>query len=902
MAIGGERVADNAALQRIMDDPVHNSIFDLGSDGKSKASRTEVRAALREAFKDASLWDKTYFRFKVGKLMETKYGVKRCLIACNIRDKYGDSIADKKLAAKAYILERVLTPLGENYSLVMQCVMTGSEFCKTALDPAEPGDETRLSPLQSKIKDKLAEIAAQEGGKDVLKDLVKKAEAISADGLSKYIAGQAANKLVTLVGGNAAGEAAGQAAEKAVPVVGWALLIAQVATVASTIGPMLQYLGYAANSAAAVQMYSGFQTVASEAKSGHMDITELGSFNDALTTNTDPDSTDKVDATQTPVYASMFGDKTNTTTTSLLNTFLPGTAYADSTSTKSPYKCDGGSGVPAGKLICPEEQLDRGNPALNDISSFTNSIPGMGVIRTVVNTINNLIGSAFNTACKITPGCSAAMGAIGKATGGIFNWLEHKLIQSPFSSTNGGRNFDMMAAGSDVSNNDSCQTNLGCARVSPTVVAQQQNEQIAEEKAQFDSMPIFARMFSTDSQYSLVSRLALTMPTNLVTASNSGLGSLLSDPLGKLSSAFSSIFTGNHAFADATPTEDAFGVPQTGYTAVPKDPEAFWDANCVNGPLAKYDAGSDSLDISDWLNNPSNASQDPNTGTLVYHNTNACQLIYSSVQSAGAMFDPSLVAKEANQDPSGGTTDTSGGTVTTLNTSAAETAAKNATTSNVKVGYALYDSTGKILSSYSAGNANYGASITKSMLLVAYLQQVGNGTLSAAAKSNLTAMIENSDNAAANWVYHQLKNPTADVNKVASDAGMSGFKLDTSDSTYVLGQSTVTADDFAKFFSGIDTRLAGPQQAFGLGLLSHLSAADQNGLLQAGLPGTVYSKEGWKPEPSGTRGAPYIVNQAAQFSSGGKVYGIAVTVSGTKDQASGEAIVKSVASALVSGK
>jgi hypothetical protein len=160
-------------------------------------------------------------------------------------------------------------------------------------------------------------------------------------------------------------------------------------------------------------------------------------------------------------------------------------------------------------------------------------------------------------------------------------------------------------------------------------------------------------------------------------------------------------------------------------------------------------------------------------------------------------------------------------------------------------------------------------------------------------------MIENSDNAASNWVYGQLSGGSGAVNKVASDAGMSGFKIDTSDSTYVLGQSTITAGDFAKFFARIDTLLAGPQQSFGLGLLSHLSAADQTGLLQAGLPGTVYSKEGWKPESSGSRGAPYIVNQAAQFSLNGKAYGIAVTVGGTANQASGEAIVQSIAKALV---
>ncbi len=161
-------------------------------------------------------------------------------------------------------------------------------------------------------------------------------------------------------------------------------------------------------------------------------------------------------------------------------------------------------------------------------------------------------------------------------------------------------------------------------------------------------------------------------------------------------------------------------------------------------------------------------------------------------------------------------------------------------------------------------------------------------------------MIENSDNASADWVYSHLSNGSSDVKAVASAAGMSGFSIDTSDPVYVLGQSKITADDFAKFFSKIDTLTPDSQKSFGLDLLSHLSSADQNGLLQAGLPGTVYSKEGWKPETVASDGAPYVVNQAAQFSSGGTTYGVAVTVSGTSDQASGEAIVKNVVSALIS--
>lgn len=245
-------------------------------------------------------------------------------------------------------------------------------------------------------------------------------------------------------------------------------------------------------------------------------------------------------------------------------------------------------------------------------------------------------------------------------------------------------------------------------------------------------------------------------------------------------------------------------------------------------------------------------------------------------------------------------TNTSAPDNVTINQQAAQQIARQ---SGVNVGYALYDSSGKLLANYNDTFENYGASITKSMLLVAYLKQVGSGTLSSDAKTELTNMIENSDNASADWVYNHLNSGNTAVNNVAQDAGMKGFKLSTSDPVYVLGQSQITANDFAKFFSKIDTMFPAQQKDFALNLLSNITP--QAGLLQAGLPGTVYSKEGWKAEPDSTNpfgqeGAPYVVNQAGQFSGGDTTYGIAVTVAGTANESSGETIIKNVASALVS--
>lgn len=280
-------------------------------------------------------------------------------------------------------------------------------------------------------------------------------------------------------------------------------------------------------------------------------------------------------------------------------------------------------------------------------------------------------------------------------------------------------------------------------------------------------------------------------------------------------------------------------------------------------------------------------------------------------------YDPSQTCASGNT--SSATDDTSSSSNNdsgiAINSQAALQAAQQASTGSTKVGYALYDSTGNLLASYNDTFENYGASITKAMILVAYLNQVGSGTLTSSETTNVTGMIEDSNDTDANNVYGYLDNPASQIQAVAQQAGMSGFKYnDQADSTYFLGQSQITANDFAKFFSKIDTMFPATQKSFALNLLSNIT--QQVGLLQAGLPGTVYSKEGWKPEPGGpatndlarsgnpnpfgNEGAPWIVNQAAQFSSGSTTYGVAVTVGGAPDQTTGETIVKNVVSALIS--
>jgi hypothetical protein len=232
-----------------------------------------------------------------------------------------------------------------------------------------------------------------------------------------------------------------------------------------------------------------------------------------------------------------------------------------------------------------------------------------------------------------------------------------------------------------------------------------------------------------------------------------------------------------------------------------------------------------------------------------------------------------------------------------LNLRAARAAAFSEMSAGYRVGFALVTSSGQTLASVNQNAQNYGASITKSMLLVAFLEDHATQGLDSESIQELTAMIEVSDNEAADWVYAHLSSPSREVEDVASAAGMTGFRLDLSDPVYVLGQSLVTAHGFAQFFANIQSMMPARYRKFGMNLLGHVE--QRVGLLAAGLPGTVFSKEGWKPEGSGLLGAPYVVNQAAQFSCRGVRYGIAVTVGHAEDETSAEAVVQRIASSLM---
>jgi hypothetical protein len=606
----------NKALRDLLNSPANHSIFDVAnSTGSGSASRQEVRLAVRNALKDATFYDKTFYRLKVMKLLASKYGLNFCVVACNLSDTAHNKISDAKLTAKAKLYQRMLP---EKWGLVMTCVMSG---CITdSLLDASPGDTERLTPFQKDFQTQLANFA-KKFPNESLPDLIKKSNDISKDGFKKYIAREAVKALVGKVGGSdAAALAAGETAEKAMGPIGWIVFALQVLNGATKIGPILQYAGYAASVATAVEVYQTYNTVSSECKSGHCSMTELGSFSNALETNLSGSKTNSVSFTASPLYNAYFGSDTPTTA-SIFSSLLPGTASADGEAMDIP--CDDGSLLPKRQLVCPEMHFDQnGSKVASAVSDTLNLVPGLSAVTGWISKIISAPASALGSLIEKIPGVDTVMGWAGDLVGGPLSWVMDKLITTP-GVDSGARQIDMVIAGAEKAGADATKA-VGGVTGSTAAVNAIQNEAVAEAKAQFDSQPLLARMFSTSSPYSFISRLAIAMPTNLVTAAHSGLASLLTDPFSRLTSLVSTAFSPQNVFADSTVPEQ-FGITQYVFpeSAMPNDPEAYWDANCQGDFMTP------------WLN-----SQQFNdkTGEADAHTPNPCLLIQATTQAAGVLF------------------------------------------------------------------------------------------------------------------------------------------------------------------------------------------------------------------------------------------------------------------------
>ena len=178
------------------------------------------------------------------------------------------------------------------------------------------------------------------------------------------------------------------------------------------------------------------------------------------------------------------------------------------------------------------------------------------------------------------------------------------------------------------------------------------------------------------------------------------------------------------------------------------------------------------------------------------------------------------------------------------------------------VGVAVVNSRG-VLRGYNAHRQFQSASLSKAMLLVAYLRR--HPRPAPAMRATLTTMIEESDNASADIVYDVVGN--SGLRSVARIAGMRDFETGTS-----WIDAEVTAADQARFFYRYQRYLPARSMAFARRLLSSIIAEQRWGIPAAAGPAgwNVFFKGGWLGEDN------TVMNQAAWLERDGVHWSLAV--------------------------
>jgi endonuclease/exonuclease/phosphatase family metal-dependent hydrolase len=589
-------------------------------------SRAEVRREVRRAVLGETRWKTSMHYWSVGRLMERKYGVRRCIIACDTRDKINDGVDAKKAAFTSYLTERVIAPRSEMYALALDCAMSGLDCTK---DTQLESDGTHTTDFDRNVQARLLSFR-ETYGKTKLDDLYTNTKTVREKGITGFIL----EKIL--------GQTIGEIAGKAIPIIGWIDLAAKLSAAASNASTAIHSMQYTMYAATAVQTYAVYRTSADEIHTGNVDMDVVGSIASSLDTDKTKDQ-GGVSANQTKLYQNLNHTGSNT---SIAANILNPSAYAatDPDTTKAPLQlCNDGSKPK--NTVCPELMVGNLSMIANIVdmgSKIKNSPPfaftGMTAaawnasVGKVLDKVGGIFGSVTNAILRAV-GFGPVLDKFAEWTADLMKMVMDIVFPSPLGDKpSGGRLYETAAAGADFSGNQYAQYGIGGKKLSPAESAAIYAEQTNEAQEDFESKPLFARMFDLNSTQSFISRVALATPSSFSRSTSSIAATVFTNPFQSLIGGFSSMFSVKNV--QAASGDDPFQITQFGYTQADidaiGDPETYWLKNC--GDAAK--------EIADW---DKTATKNEETQQFENHGVDRCKLIRCAVAAGGAIFEKDLV-------------------------------------------------------------------------------------------------------------------------------------------------------------------------------------------------------------------------------------------------------------------
>jgi hypothetical protein len=602
-----------------------------------RSSAGEVRRAAKNALDGEVFYKRVVYRFKVGRLLERKYGVKRCVTACNLRDDFSAWKTNKKKAAQMLLVQRVITPRSERTGLIIQCLLIGGCDGTAGRDT----DGQNIDRFEQQVRESLQRFA-QTFGEEAVEDIIHNANLVLEKGVEQYVIEKVLTRFVSQTAADSAG--------KTIPFIGWVDLADTVVTRLGESPGLIKKMTYVTNATAMVSVYMMYRTHADEIKSGTVDTEMVGSFTNML-----GDVGNGGSAEASPLYANIIKTESEATA---FDSLFP-SVYAQETQTvtqTSAYICNDKKPVPAGKLICPEDDLDGSstvtraldavNTTLAPVRAVLNiygqdllPVPGNQSVRSVFRGLTSWTGEAISAALSIPP-FSSIYNQILEGTEGlqgiVTDFLIDILIPSPFpdkpEDTSGAKMFTLAGGGADVSANDYAHYGLGGRKLTDQEVAAIRSEQELVDMENFKNKPLYARIFDTTDSMSLVSKVALSLPAP-DSAPRSFLG-FLQHPFSKLSTLLTAAFSSQRVGA-ATISPDPFHVSQYGFPSnsseLSLDPETYDDAQCQ----AQEEAWEASAIVPD----------DSTSGMPEHTTTSICKLDEAVIAGLGGIYDQSLIGE-----------------------------------------------------------------------------------------------------------------------------------------------------------------------------------------------------------------------------------------------------------------
>ncbi len=392
------------------------------------------------------------------------------------------------------------------------------------------------------------------------------------------------------------------------------------------------------------------------------------------------------------------------------------------------------------------------------IGAVACSLPGQ-IIQGVIGL--GLVISGFLDAGASWGAKAAVEGASAAGTAGAVTLLQHQFVnivrnKAIFPAVAAGAvGGNLLAYGARESGNMIARSSGGVALPNTNNVAYDKTE-AAYDQASFSKESFFARTFDTNDYRSAVSRLADSININM----GSGISSFLAS-FTHVGSLFSTAATPFMPRASAAGTGYDWGFPEYG---IPDnilndpqfaDPYANGDTvsklldspsgqtyidkakKCFGVNITKGTDGWDAVP-QDAVNPNSDAYSNAGCSDLSDMNWERIMVFVTDTQTMAAIdcFNGGSDSSDQSCQNIGFGSPVSTASATTptpttgslsIDNQAAQKAAQAASTGSTKVGYALYDASGNQQASYNASSTNSGASITKSMLLVAYLKQANRG-------------------------------------------------------------------------------------------------------------------------------------------------------------------------------